>query len=226
MSLFNYPKGKHLRQQSPRQFKNYGRYKRFLQHEFARVCVYCRQPDTSAPNLNFGVDHYRPKSLPKFKGLVCDYSNLYYCCGICNSRKNADWPVDESKGPYVVNPCEHDMAQHLRFAASTGTVDSRTAYGQHTADLLQLNAEDRVKYRLNALLTLQLCDGQLTTLDAQLAAIRQSLRTGKMSQEVHDDAVAEIDSEKFQIIQLKQSVNGQVPLAPIRATKLNVSLVK
>lgn len=119
MTVFQYPKSKHKRKLSPRQFKRYQTYKRYLQTEFSRVCVYCRQPDSSAPNLNFGVDHYRPKGIPRFASLICDYANLYYCCGNCNSRKNNDWPFDEKAGPYVVNPCDHEMAAHLRFDAKT-----------------------------------------------------------------------------------------------------------
>ena len=61
MSVFEYPKFQHARVFRPREFKNYRTYKPYLQREFGRACVYCQQPDSSAPNLNFGVDHYRPK---------------------------------------------------------------------------------------------------------------------------------------------------------------------
>lgn len=224
MSLFNYPKGKQKRQQTPRQFKNYGSYKRFLQHEFSRVCVYCRQPDTSAPNLNFGVDHYKPKGIKKFEDLICEYTNLYYCCGICNSRKNNSWPEDETKGPYVVNPCDYDMAHHLRFVAATGVIDTKSKDGQHTEELLQLNAKDRVKYRLNALLTLKLCEDQLTVLDVQLDKLRKDFRSGAISEEVYDEAKAEIDGERIALSSLMHAVNGKEPLPPIRATKFNTNL--
>jgi len=38
--------------------------------------------------MNFGVDHYRPQSISQFAHLKCDYRNLYYCCGNCNSLLN------------------------------------------------------------------------------------------------------------------------------------------
>lgn len=147
MSLFLYPKSKHVRKLRPRVFKRYGSYKRYLQTEFARVCVYCRQPDSIAPNLNYGADHYRPKSVPRFASLVCSYSNLYYCCGNCNSRKNDYWPFDETVGPFVVNPCEYEMASHLRFDAVTGKIESRSTHGKHTEELLQLNDPTLVQYQ-------------------------------------------------------------------------------
>lgn len=144
--LFHYPKARHVRRFNPGPFRRYGSYKRWLQQEFGRVCVYCREPDSLSRNLNFGVDHYRPQS--RFGHLTCVYANLYYCCGGCNSRKNDDWPVDESKGPYVVNPCEMVMADHLRFEAATGNIESRTPHGLHTIELLQLNERLTVEQRL------------------------------------------------------------------------------
>ena len=162
MTLFQYPKDFHRRRLSPRKFKRYRSYKRYLQREFDCVCVYCRQPDTSAPNLNFGADHYRPKSLRKFAHLVVAYSNLYYCCGSCNSRKGNDWPVDEGKGPFVVNPCDFQMTKHLRFDASTGRVQPHGLDGGHTEELLQLNDPASLDYRLNALRQVRLCDREAT----------------------------------------------------------------
>lgn len=217
MSLFQYPKEKHKRRLSPRQFRNYQRYKRYLQNEFSRVCVYCRQPDTSSPNLAFGADHYRPKSLSRFAHLAADYANLYYCCATCNSRKRAYWPQDEARDPYVVNPCDFAMAQHLWFEASTGVVRPKGNDGRHTEDLLQLNADALVRYRLNALLIVRMCDREIAALSANLAVFKKRLRSGDMDQTTYDIEFEETTSEIAKVQQLRDDTTGetQLPALPV-----------
>lgn len=225
MTLFQYPKTKHRRRVSPRQFKIYRSYKRYLQTEFSRVCVYCRQPDSSAPNLNFSVDHYRPKGIPRFANLVCVYDNLYYCCGICNSRKNDYWPIDEKQGPFVVAPCEHEMASHLRFDSKTGLVDSRTADGQHTSELLQLNDEATVQWRLGTLRTVKMYASEVEKQDELLKSAAKLLRAGKISQiefEVEKKSIqVEIDELRYTM----QSFTGELPLPPLPRQRLGMQLL-
>jgi uncharacterized protein (TIGR02646 family) len=225
VALFQYPKIKHSRRLTPRQFKRYRSYKRFLQNEFSRVCVYCRQPDSSAPNLNFGVDHYRPKGIARFADLVCSYANLYYCCGDCNSRKNNDWPLDEKAGPYVVNPCDHEMAAHLRFDKTTGRVETRTPDGVHTEELLQLNNEASVKYRLSTVRTVNLYLIEIEKLKSQQKAIARKLRSGEISQQVHDAEVQAISQEIADARDTVQMHTGEVPLPPLRKQRLGVTVL-
>lgn len=216
MTLFQYPKSKHNRSLTPRKFKRYKSYKRYLQAEFSRVCVYCRQPDSSAPNINFGVDHYRPKGLTRFASLICDYDNLYYCCGACNSRKTDDWPVDEKAGPYVVNPCEHEMASHLRFDAKTGRVEPRGQNGMHTEKLLQLNDEATVKYRRGALTTVRLIQAEIANENRLLKAIEASLRKGKLTQSQYEAEAREVN-ERLDLLRhtmLAQTGELPVPMLP------------
>jgi hypothetical protein len=226
VTVFQYPKSKHKRKLSPRQFKRYQSYKRFLQTEFLRVCVYCRQPDSSAPNLNFGVDHYRPKSIPRFASLVCDYENLYYCCGNCNSRKNNDWPLDEKVGPYVVNPCDHEMASHLRFDAKTGKVVARTPYGEHTEELLQLNDDAVVQYRLGTLTTVRLFAAEIDQLERQLKVLAGQLQVGTISQTQYDDEEQYISQDLAVLCRTLIAHTGELPLPTLQKKRLGVSLIK
>ena len=224
MSLFLYPKSKHARTQKPRVFKNYRSYKRYLQIEFSRLCVYCRQPDSSAPNLNYGADHYRPKSIPRFASLICAYDNLYYCCGSCNSRKNNDWPFDEIAGPYVVNPCEHEMAAHLRFDAATGLVESRTTHGKHTVDLLQLNDPLTVQFRLGALTTVKLYGQEIDLQKKVINAIEKKYKAGEITLAERDLELAQANSYMVLLNSTVQAQTGELPLRPVRAKKLGISL--
>jgi len=226
MTVFQYPKSKHQRKLSPRKFKRYQSYKRYLQTEFSRVCVYCRQPDSSAPNLNFGVDHYRPQGNPRFASLVCDYDNLYYCCSNCNSRKNNDWPLDEKLGPYVVNPCDYDMAAHLRFNAQTGQVDVRSSFGQHTAELLQLNEDTVVQYRLGTLKTISLYAAEIDQQERLLNALAAQHQVGAISLAQYN-AEAQASHQELAILrQTLQTYTSQLPLPPLPVKRLGVTLNK
>lgn len=225
MTVFQYPKSKHQRKLFPRQFKRYQSYKRYLQTEFVRVCVYCRQPDSSAPNINFGVDHYRPKGIPRFSSLVCDYKNLYYCCGNCNSRKNNYWPQDESIGPYVVNPCDYEMAKHLRFNANTGRVEYRTLHGKHTEELLQLNEDAVVQYRLSTVRIVRECNEDIQQLELQLKALVEQLRVGTLSLAQYDNEEQVINQELTDLRRILQAQTGELSLPPLRKTRLGVSII-
>ncbi len=225
MSLFLYPKTKHVRTQRPRVFKNYRSYKRYLQTEFARICVYCRQPDSSAPNLNFGADHYRPKSVPRFAPMLCDYNNLYYCCGTCNSRKNDYWPFDEKAGPFVVNPCEHEMASHLRFNSSTGEIETRSPHGEHTEELLQLNDPELIQYRRSALTIVRLLKAEIVEAKEEFAVVENAYVAGKITLTQRDSVIAEIQAELDLLMHTLHAQTGELALRPLKKQKLGISII-
>lgn len=183
MGVFQFPKGLHRRRLRPYPYKSYKSFKRVLQHEFVRVCVYCRTPDSVSPGeyYSFAVDHYRPKVFPRFKRLETDYSNLYYCCGPCNSRKGDYWPADDRLGPFVINPCEHDMAAHLRLNAATFEYESRTPNGAHMIRLLQLNDSEIVDYRRRVTETIAIANLRRIELNKKLTAAQKKFGKGLLS---------------------------------------------
>jgi hypothetical protein len=223
-TIFQYPKSKHVRSLAPRIFKRYQTYKRYLQHEFSRTCVYCRQPDSSAPNLNFGVDHYRPKGIPRFAALVCDYKNLFYCCGSCNSRKNNDWPLNEKIGPYIVNPCDHVMSQHLKFEAASGKVLTGSDFGEYTEDLLQLNDPTLVEFRKASLHVLKLTEKELVSLKNMQVQLTAHLQQGKISSTDYDLEINEIMDQIKSLETIMQNHIGAKPPLSLRKTRLGVTL--
>lgn len=223
-SLFHYPKSKHVRTQKPRVFKSYRTYKKYLQVEFGRVCVYCRQPDTAAPNVVFGVDHYRPKGLSQFSHLVCAYENLFYACNQCNSRKGDDWPVDEKAGPYVVNPCDFSMASHLRFIKATGRMDPIGKHGEHTETLLELNADQLVKYRLSELLVVSLLETEIARLEIQLDGFARAVAQGRVAESDVLDDMAQIRKDLEKARDTLADHTGSTPIVPAPASRLGVQL--
>lgn len=223
MSLFLFPKGRHKRRLSPRQFRNYRTYKPYLQAEFARLCVYCRQPDSSAPNLNFQVDHYRPKSESRFKSLIAEYSNLYYCCQTCNTYKSNYWPPDETAGPYVVNPVDFDMAAHLRFDAKTGSIEPRTPHGKFTEELLHLNDPAAVKYRRSTLTIVQLAAAEIARRESDLRDLERS--KGRLGGATFDAAVEEIKQEIEHLRAIIAAQDGTVPLRKLPSNRNGLKLL-
>lgn len=221
MSLFQYPKDIHTRSQSPRQYKRYQSYKRFLQAEFSRLCVYCRQPDSSAPNLNFGADHYRPKS--QFSHLYTQYNNLYYCCGQCNSRKNDYWPADIKKDCLIPNPCDHEMIKHLRFDAKSGEMKEITREGKFTIDLLQLNDDSLIRYRLAALNIVKLSNKEIKELENLIKETEKQFASGEIDANTHSEILSEANQEIFKINQIIEMQSGTLALPKYsrsRATKV------
>jgi hypothetical protein len=225
MTPFQYPKTKHFRILAPRKYKRYPTYKRWLQKEFSRSCVYCRQPDSSAPNIIFGVDHYRPKGILRFANLVTTYANLYYCCGSCNSRKNNYWPIDEKKDPWVVAPCEHVMVDHLRFNSTTGEIETRTTNGRFTEELLQLNDVALVKYRLSTLKIISICSREIKLHESQATEAKRMLVSGSISQAEFDIESADIKQEIDQMLLIMQSHSGELPTRALPKQRFGVSLV-
>jgi hypothetical protein len=140
---FEYPSERVTRRHDPGPRTTMSGYKPALREEFAARCVYCRAPDGIKGSENFGADHYRPKK--KFPALEFVYTNLFYCCNPCNSHKREFWPEPHQEDTYFIpNPCDHRMAQHLRFDGST--VRARTDAGKCAIEVLDLN-DDREAWR-------------------------------------------------------------------------------
>lgn len=62
------------------------------------------------------LDHFRPRSIPEYKHLTNDPSNLHYSCYACNDFKGSEWPAYGNKETYVgdagfVDPFEEDRRE-------------------------------------------------------------------------------------------------------------------
>ncbi|WP_395375109.1 HNH endonuclease [Marinicella sp. W31] len=79
----------------PSSVPSYRDYKLSLRKEADAKCVYCATHENSLGGSDsFHVEHYKPKSNPRFTRLEKDYYNLFYACAICNRFKSNDWPND------------------------------------------------------------------------------------------------------------------------------------
>jgi hypothetical protein len=223
LALFHYPKAIHKRTQKPIQYKRYQTYKKWLQVEFQRVCVYCRQPDSVSPSMYFSVDHYRP--YVRFPKLKCDYENLYYCCITCNSHKNKYWPREKSKDPLVIAPCSHEMSAHLRFSEESGIVEAKSVEGDFTINLLQLNDDEVVRYRQRLLRMVKLCVDEIATCRSQLRGLEKRYKKGKIDRAAYDQAKAMLSQNINDITADMHSFTGELPLPLLPTRRLGVSLM-
>ena len=170
---FRFPLETHTRTQTPAPFGDYRRYKPFLRIEFSRQCVYCRMPDGIKGEHSFGVDHYRPRR--RFPDLSCAYSNLFYSCNPCNSRKGDTWFDGEelARGLFIPNPCDHRMADHLTYRGAR--VEARTPAGRLAVDVLLLDDEDDVRYREFVLRSIERCLVQAEAILGTIVELRRLL---------------------------------------------------
>jgi HNH endonuclease len=180
VTSLSYPKAKHSRLERPSLYKDYRAYRPFLQREFGRICVYCRFPESMSRPGSFGIDHYRPVSL--FPDLESSYSNLFYCCNACNSRKRDYWPAEGTASrTFIPNPCDHSMWEHLKYERET--VVAKSAAGTFTAERLDLNAPGIVGHRALILDSITSFEAERTASQGMLALIQKKRAEGKVSAE-------------------------------------------
>ncbi len=135
--LYDYPSVPHERIHWPAGYTDYKRYKEWLRDEFEFRCVYCltRERWSHAGAAIFGVDHLLAKSLRE--ELVCEYTNMLYCCNRCNSLKRTDELLD---------PCREALGAHVRVAGD-GELTWRTTGGEAIVRKLDLNDPELKRFR-------------------------------------------------------------------------------
>jgi HNH endonuclease len=190
---FAYPKTKHIRRETPPKYRNYSSYRPFLQREFQRRCVYCQKPDSIVPGTTFGIDHYKPKH--RFPQVENDYSNLYYCCGECNSRKGAYWPesLEAKQKRFIPNPCDHAMWDHMRFVREL--VYAQSPAGEFTVELLDLNDPKNVSFREFVLVIIAEKIRQLADCELQKKKIKRTIKKSQQPSAVVLQDLKDIDEQ-------------------------------
>ena len=128
---------------------NYRKFLSAIREDFDRCCAYCLLPELLASGKgNFELDHFRPKSDPRFAALANDYDNIYYACHVCNHYKSNSWPQNEliHRGYTFVDFCVDHFSMHYR-EESSGEWTSVSPSGEYTLQRLNLNSEHLVEIR-------------------------------------------------------------------------------
>ena len=127
-----------VRQTDVPRYADYTKYKPLLRKDFYYRCAYCQHHERTIGQVaSMSVDHFRPKSL--FPHLRVEYTNLYYCCGECNTYKNNKWPSQEQldEGHCFVDVCAHEWNDH--FEVRSNVLTGITSIGRFTAEQVRLD---------------------------------------------------------------------------------------
>lgn len=160
-------------------------------------CAFC---ESSVSHVSYGdVEHYRPKAAvtqaeveplkrPGYYWLAYEWSNLFFCCQLCNQRfKRNLFPLRRPnrrarshrgrlsrEEPLLLDPSTTEPTAHLTFQRETAIPVSSSLEGQTTIDVMGLNRHELSgKRRVH----LELLDD----LRAALEAFRDRQRTTGLS---------------------------------------------
>lgn len=116
---------------------------------FHGKCAYCESKIT---HITYGdIEHFRPKSDPRYAHLIFEWENLLLSCSICNNsaHKGAKFPLDASGNPVLIDPTDGvtDPNAHLEFAwdavAGLATVYGYDTRGQEVERIFDFNGVGR-----------------------------------------------------------------------------------
>lgn len=128
----------------PGPFSQHRQYVTHLRELFRRRCAYCLTPDDRLGGEEaMKVDHFQPES--RYQHLRLVWTNLYYCCDVCNNRKsNFPTPQEEAAGERFVDPCLEDPDHHFQLVRESAMGDfcrviSLTRPAEYEVKRLQFN---------------------------------------------------------------------------------------
>lgn len=101
------------RQKQPKS-GTYPDWKEQIAEECFYQCIYCSINEAQFGGIDhYHIEHYKPKSIEKFRTLENDICNLFYSCPICNRFKSNDWPKDADDLETICypNPSEYDYSE-------------------------------------------------------------------------------------------------------------------
>ena len=116
-----------------------------VQQRAANRCEYCRLPQTYALIVRFHVEHITPR---QHEGSD-DAENLGLACPRCNAYKGPNLAAIDPQTKQVVpifNPRTQSWDDH--FATQGVRIVGLSPTGRATVRLLNMNAEERLKVRL------------------------------------------------------------------------------
>jgi hypothetical protein len=107
----------------------YSDWKEQIAKECSYQCVYCSIHEGQFGGVNnYHIDHFRPKSITRFKKLENDICNLFYACPICNRFKSDDWPNDPN-----LNLVSYPDPSKIDYSSLFELKTDYQIKGQHTA---------------------------------------------------------------------------------------------
>lgn len=133
----------------------YTDWKEQIAEECFYQCIYCSINEAQFGGIDhYHIEHYKPKSIDKFKTLENDICNLFYSCPICNKFKSNDWPndADDLQAICYPDPSEYDYSDLFNINPDDYKVYGRYASTRYMTERLYLNRPQLLYERREAFL--------------------------------------------------------------------------
>lgn len=143
-------------------------------------CVYCGIHESRYGGIdNFHVDHFRPKSIPRFAELRDVITNLYLACAICNRFKSNDWPNDPMPDNSIAaypDPSDFDYTELFAICTKTFRISGTHVATRYVIERIGLNRTQLlIDRRTDALLArFDVIDGVLAELEQMVAELHDN----------------------------------------------------
>lgn len=110
----------------------------------------------------------------------------------------------------------------MRFDALTCRMEPRTPWGIHTERLLQLNATERVQFRRQHLHNIKVCIRDIARLQGDILELARKVKSGVLSPDLYAREVVLIEADIAQTEDLRLSLTGESPLAPLPKSRMRL----
>jgi hypothetical protein len=105
-------------------------------------CIYCSINEAQFGGIDhYHIEHYKPKSIERFKDLENDICNLFYSCPICNRFKSNDWPNDADDLDTICypDPSEYNYSELFDISNDDYKVNGKYTSTRYMTERLYLN---------------------------------------------------------------------------------------
>lgn len=137
---------------------DYTKWKEQIATECCNQCVYCAIHESPWGGIDhYHIDHYRPKSIPKFKKYELDICNLFYACPVCNRFKSNDWPAEPDMTlsiPCYPDPSKVDYSTIFNINNTDFNVHGENVAAIYVIERLYLNRPQLIYERRESKLNL------------------------------------------------------------------------
>lgn len=133
----------------------YSNWKEQIAKECYYQCIYCSINEAQFGGIDhYHIEHYKPKSIPRFKALEDDICNLFYSCPICNRFKSNDWPNDADDLNVVCypDPSEYNYSELFDINSDDYKVNGVYISTKYMTERLYLNRPQLLYERREAFL--------------------------------------------------------------------------
>lgn len=133
----------------------YSDWKEQIAEECYYQCIYCSINEAQFGGIDhYHIEHYKPKSIDRFKKLEDDICNLFYSCPICNRFKSNDWPndADDLDIACYPDPSSYNYSDLFNVSSENYKVEGVYVSTKYMTERLFLNRPQLIYERREAFL--------------------------------------------------------------------------